>query len=148
MDNSRSRFDCLFVSGSLYYLDLDKVCRLVPQRLNRSGQFLAIETHGDNRLMGILRRVRSLVRKDRDVQSLTRLLGDRQLDQLKTAFPIHRATFFDCLTLAGVVLKPLPSQVGEAYQRRAAVADTVLLNRLGMRSFAFKWMFEGQVASN
>ncbi len=139
------RFDCILISGSLYYLDLASVCRTVPLRLLPGGHFLAIETNGGNRLMAVARRIRAALRGDRDRQTLERLLGTSQLADLAAVFPASRLTLFDCLTLFGVFLRPFPGRLRASYQGSAARADRRLLKHDWARSIAFKWIFEGEV---
>ncbi len=142
---NQETFDVIFIGSALYYLDLHAALDFVRAHLKADGEFICIETYGDNPIMSVYRRLRARVRGDRDAPTLTRLLGERQIAQLRRAFPTSHVRYYGFLTLVGLVLVPLPI-VGQRYEAIARKIDRLLLNRFGFHRWSFNFVFHGNRA--
>jgi ubiquinone/menaquinone biosynthesis C-methylase UbiE len=136
-------FDVVFVSGSLYYVDLEQFLPCLTRRLKPGGRFFCIETNGSNFTMNAIRRFLNVVKHHRDPRTLDCLLRLGAYRKIAAYFEESEIRFFDCLTLFSGVFhwnKAL-SHSFHAFARRV---DHVLLNTLGLHFLSFKVVFHGQ----
>jgi SAM-dependent methyltransferase len=139
-------FDVIFVGSSLYYLDLRAAINYVYKHLDPAGQFICIETNGDNSFLTLYRRLRARLRADRDAPTLSRLLGKHETAELRGAFAASRLQYYGFLTLAASAFTRFPS-VETRCQALARSVDRLVLNRLGLHSLAFKFVFFGRLSN-
>lgn len=142
-------YDVIFVSGSLYYLNVEEIAPLIKSRLKPGGIFLALETNGDNWMMNVFRRLKNRVYGHRDLQTLHGLLRYRDFLNLKKHFEVavFSIRYFDFFTLfvALAARSFLPGRLLLPLHRMAALADRIFLNNfLKLRCPAFKVICRGQ----
>jgi len=92
--------------------------------------------------MNVLRRIRAATKQDRDPQTLYHLIKLKELDQWKSVFAESKVTYFDFFTL----LTPFFSwnkHLAENFYEIAKKLDHFLLNILGLKFLAFKFVFQG-----
>jgi SAM-dependent methyltransferase len=133
-------FDVVFLSGVYYYLSEEARNLIRVKLLKPDGRLVFVETLGDNLLLNLYRRLRSLIKGDRDETTLNRLLRLHEVQKLGREFGEARLQGFDFFTLLGGAFGPL----GPVYHRVAAALDFVLLNRLGLQRLSFKILFVGR----
>jgi len=136
-------FDVIFVSGSLYYLDLDQALPLLVQHLKPGGSFICIETNGSNFIMNAIRRIRNVCVARRDPLTLSSLLRRRSYRKIAAYFDTSETRFLDCLTLASGLFS-WNKALGRYFHAVAGKLDYFLLNVLGLQCLAFKIVFRGQ----
>jgi len=136
-------FDVIFVSGSLYSLNIEKALPLISSRLSPGGMFLCVETNGSNRLMNLLRRVLNRIRKHRDPRTLTSLLKIADFFHIAGRFDASEVRFFDCLALASLLFS-WNRHIARLVHRAGVTLDQFLLNVLQLRCFAFKVVVHGR----
>lgn len=141
---NKDTFDLLFLSGSLYYLDVENVIRECKRVLKSDGAFVFIETSGDAFFMSLWRHLKSKFIDYRDEQTLNHLLRRSQFERILQTFPGATIRYFDCFTLAGVLFKKLP-WLAEKWHRIAVPLDNFLLNRLGLYRLGFKCVIYGKM---
>jgi SAM-dependent methyltransferase len=123
------KFDAIFVSGALYYLDLEEFSSWFSEHLKPGGCLVAVETLASNPIMNIFRFFRNKFLDDRDYQTMYHLLRKRDFKRLGDTFGISNIRYFDFLTLLGRLLSRWKT-VETAYVRIAAPIDDFLLNRM------------------
>jgi SAM-dependent methyltransferase len=68
------KFDAIFVSGALYYLD-ESMPNWFAHHLNSNGILIAVETVGDNLILNTYRKLKHKIKGHRDTQTLDHLLS-------------------------------------------------------------------------
>jgi len=142
--NGSKKYDVIFVSGSLYYLELEQTLAFIIKSLNSEGSFIGLETNGNNFLMTCFRHIRARIRKDRDKTTLQNLLGIDEVAIIRRYFPTLTIKYFDCLTLLGAFISWCPP-LARAYHKLAKRIDSYLLQLPGFHRFAFKFVFQGKI---
>lgn len=134
-------FDVIFMSGSLYYFELDKLLPLLDRALKPGGHLICVETNGSNPIMNALR---PLLHKggDRDERTLNHLLTFSDTKMVSKYFKQADITYFDFLTLAGVLVKKVPWLL-RWFLPFARKLDFILLNKLHLKFLSFKFVFHG-----
>lgn len=132
-------FDVIFMSGSLYYLDFEKIVSEISRVLKKGGVFVCIETNGDNFIMNVVRRIKNLFLRHRDTQTISNLLGSKEIDKILKLLPSAKAKYFDFFALASCFFA-WNSWLLKKWLNFAVVADDFLLNKLGLRAFCFKFV--------
>jgi SAM-dependent methyltransferase len=130
-------YDAIFMSGALYYFDVQQMVPKILAQLKAGGMFCCVETYGGNSLMNLLRKLR----KDRDQRTMSALLRREQIRLLSSQFDQSEIRFFDFLTL---FLRVLPPVLVRVLNPIATRLDFVLLNKLGLSMLAFKFTFCGR----
>ncbi len=130
------KYDVIFISGSLYYFDLDQILPKIFIALNEGGRFVCVETFGSSFLMNGYRKMMSRFSKRRDRASVEDLLSEDDLEILNKYFPSGTVRFFDFLTLGLVVLPHFLLTPLKCF-------DFWLLNKLGLNRLSFKFVFWG-----
>lgn len=133
------KYDVIFISGSLYYLNLDRVIGFVSNGLNSPGVFVCVETYGGNPFMAAIRRLKNSLLGHRDQRTLNHLLSAREIKRLSKAFEIVRVCYFDFITLGCSVLGRFGGPT-KALVKLARKIDAVLLNTFGLRLLSFKFV--------
>jgi len=140
MEQNEEKFDLVFTSGVVYYLDVDALMQRLRQRLNPGGHLLCVETYGGNPLMNFMRNVRGV----HDAQTLKGLHGHKEIRDLRSRFAQSEVRYFNFLELGGICFKFFPPL------QRLVVAglrplDSLVLEMLRMRFLAWKYVFCGTV---
>jgi ubiquinone/menaquinone biosynthesis C-methylase UbiE len=135
-------YDCIFMSGVLYYFP-DPLAALTEMKrvLKPGGVIVDIETNRECLPVHLLRKLKfHLKHRETDLQTLNHLLGKRFLQTVCTQFPSARYRPFDLLNPIAAFL-PLPAVLRAALSASLSRLDWVLLGcapRL-LWPFAFKW---------
>jgi hypothetical protein len=122
------KFNAIFISGALYYLDLNEVAQWFNDHLEDDGVLIAIETLGDNLPMHIYRKLRNYFSDHRDHKTLNNLLRRSDFTSFGKHFKNTKLTYFDLTTLAGTALTSLP-KLQHYYLKVAAKVDRFFLNK-------------------
>lgn len=133
---SEQRFDAIFVSGALYYLELEFFSDWFNNHLKDGGVLVAIETLGNNWLLGEYRRLKNITSGHRDEETLNQLWTKDQFNQFGNPFKETNIYYFDLLTLMGRLFKSVPS-IEKLYCKLAGPIDYLLLNYI-LNQLAFK----------
>ena len=136
-------FDVVFVSGSLYYVDLEQFLPCLTRRLKPGGRFFCIETNGSNFTMNGIRRFLNVLKHHRDPRTLDCLLRLGTYRKIAAYFEESEIGFFDCVTLFSGVFH-WNKALGRSYYAFARRVDHMLLNTLGLHFLSFKVVFHGQ----
>jgi predicted TPR repeat methyltransferase len=140
MDKSNEKFDCVFTSGVLYYLNIDVLMTRLQKSLTTGGYLLSVETFGGNPFMNMLRKQRKIY----DEQTLKYLHRSKEIKDLCSRFKKSEVTFFNFLELGGILFKfskPIQQIVTDCFRP----LDYILLNTLKMRFLAWKYVFCGNI---
>ena len=93
------KFDAIFVSGALYYLD-ESMPNWFAHHLNSNGILIAVETVGDNHILNTYRKLMHKFRGHRDAQTLNHLLSIED-------YGVYHKYFETCNTELFGLLAPL-----------------------------------------
>ncbi|MDR2169844.1 MAG: class I SAM-dependent methyltransferase [Planctomycetaceae bacterium] len=140
MDKCNEKFDCVFTSGVLYYLNIDVLMARLQKSLTTGGHLLSVETFGGNPFMNILRKRRNIY----DEQTLNRLHRSKEIKDLCSRFKKSEVIFFNFLELGGVFFnfsKPVQRIVTNCIRP----LDYTLLNTFHLRCLAWKYVFCGEI---
>jgi SAM-dependent methyltransferase len=140
MNRNNEKFDCVFTSGVLYYLNIDTLMERLQKSLTHGGLLLSVETFGGNPFMNIMRKRRHLY----DEQTLNHLHRSKEIKDLCSRFTKSEVTFFNFLELGGIFFKfskPIQQIVTDCVRP----LDYILLNTLKMRFLAWKYVFCGNI---
>lgn len=137
------KYDVIFISGSLYYLDQAKALDFIRANLSERGMFVCVETFGGNPLMSILRHLKNRFFRHRDSVTLRGLLRQKDISRLVAGFGDSEVRFFDLLTLACGFVPP-ESPMGARVVACARRIDRIILNHLGARILGFKFTVVGR----
>jgi ubiquinone/menaquinone biosynthesis C-methylase UbiE len=129
-------FDAIFVSGALYYLDIEQDAKWFFDHLKASGMLVGVETLGNNHLLGTYRKMRHILKNHRDEQTLNHLWRKQDFEQFGRHFDTCKIGYFDFLTLIGVLFVKLP-RLQHSYLRLASTIDAFILNKL-INTLSFK----------
>lgn len=142
--NSQNKYDIIFISGSMYYFDPQKILTKIENMLKPGGHFIAIETNGSNLPLNIYRRILSLfMRHHRDSSALNNCVKIAELSTWKNYFDYSSITYFDFFTL----LSPLFSfsnTLLNYWIRFAKKADAFVLKLSLVNYLSFKFLFIGR----
>lgn len=140
-------FDVVICVDSLYYFDIACIMEQIDACLSPGGWFFSIETNGDNRFMNLYRRLKAFIFNHRDQRTLTDLMGKPALTTVDRQIRIERLRYYDCATMAGVVLSRLPF-VAKTFHAAARRFDAFWLNDLGFgRRLGFKFLIAARKSS-
>jgi ubiquinone/menaquinone biosynthesis C-methylase UbiE len=139
IDFPDSFFDIVFISGSLYYLHLNNTLIMIDRLLKKGGMFCCIETYKDNRWMRAIRFWKNIIRKNRDEQTMNNLMGRKEIERIEKSFSVAQTTYFDFFTLFGILFS-WNGKLFRGYNRFACKMDNILLNKLKMSRFSFKFV--------
>ena len=140
---SDESFDVVFISGSLYYLDYEKIMPEILRVLKRGGTFACIETNGDNFIMNFVRKIKNIFLRHRDQQTIIGLLRFRDVEKILLSFLSVRLVYFDFFTMASYFFV-WNKWLLKKWLKLAIVLDEFLLNKLGLRIFCFKFVIIGE----
>lgn len=141
MAQSEEKFNVVFTSGVVYYLDVNILEQCLRRCLSPGGHLLCVETYGGNPLMNFMRNIR----KVHDEQTLKHLHGSKEIRDLGTRFSNVEVRFFNFLELGGLCFKffqPLQNLVVAGLRPM----DHFVLNSLQMRFLAWKYVFCGTMS--
>lgn len=130
-------YDVIFISGALYYLNAEKIGRLVRERLRPGGLFVAMETNGDNLLMNAYRNVKNYLASYRDSRTMNNLLRRKDFKRVCSLFERTSLRYFDFMTLP-IVAVGSDDRLLRNLHGLVARLDQWLLNVLRLHRFAFK----------
>jgi SAM-dependent methyltransferase len=140
MNRHEEKFDCVFTSGVLYYLNIDILMERLQKSLVSGGCLISVETFGGNPFMNMLRKRRNVY----DEQTLKHLHHSKEIKDLCSRFPKSEVTFFNFLELGGILFnfsKPIQRIVTNCIRP----IDYILLNTLKLRFLAWKYVLCGQL---
>jgi SAM-dependent methyltransferase len=140
LNNSNEKFDCVFTSGVLYYLNINVLMERLQKSLIRGGHLLSVETFGGNPFMNIMRKRRHIY----DEQTLNHLHRSKEIKDLCSRFTKSEVIFFNFLELGGVVFK-FSQPIQRIVISSICPLDYVLLNTFKMRFLAWKYVFCGNI---
>jgi SAM-dependent methyltransferase len=140
MNKSNEKFDCVFTSGVLYYLNIDLLMERLQKSLTTGGHLLSVETFGGNPFMNAIRKKRNIY----DEQTLKYLHGSKEIKDLCSRFTKSEVVFFNFLELGGIFFK-FSKPIQRVVTGCVHPLDYILLNTFKMRFFAWKYVFEGQL---
>ncbi|MDZ4662448.1 MAG: methyltransferase domain-containing protein [Pseudomonadota bacterium] len=136
-----SQYEVIFMSGSLYYFQLNEIVPKVLSSLKTGGSFICVETFADNPFMALYRKIRYGLWKKRDRASVENLMGSVEIKKLENFFVKSSTKYFDFTTLATGLL---PERLaGGTVLRLARRTDNFLLNSLNLRGLSYKFVFHG-----
>jgi SAM-dependent methyltransferase len=138
MNRSNEKFDCVFTSGVLYYLNIDVLMTRLQKSLTTGGHLLSVETFGGNPFMNIMRKRRNIY----DEQTLKYLHGSKEIKDLCSRFTKSEVVFFNFLELSGVFFK-FSQPIQRIVTNCVRPLDYILLNTFKMRFLAWKYVFCG-----
>lgn len=131
-------FDVVFVSGSLYYLNFEKIIPEILRVLKKGGNFVCIETNGNNFVMNGVRRVKNIFLQHRDKQTMKGLLKSKDIKKILSFFPSTILRYFDFFTITGSIF------LWNKWLNLATIVDDFFLNKIGFRIFGFKFVIIGE----
>jgi SAM-dependent methyltransferase len=140
MNKSNEKFDCVFTSGVLYYLNIDILMERLQKTLTHGGHLLSVETFGGNPFMNIMRKRRHIY----DEQTLNHLHRSKEIKDLSCRFAKSEVVFFNFIELGGILFKfakPIQRIVTDCIRP----LDYILLNTFKMRFLAWKYVFCGEI---
>ncbi|MDC0980120.1 class I SAM-dependent methyltransferase [Bdellovibrionales bacterium] len=136
-------FDYVFMSGGLYYFDVNKLLPIIVNRLKEEGgEFVCIETNGSNMLMNIYRQIKYFRSDRRDMRSIKSLLNRSDIQKVSKHFNYCELEYFDFLTLFCIFFRKIPL-VYEPLWKILSRVDYFLLNKVGLSFLAFKFLLRG-----
>ncbi|MCB0378297.1 MAG: class I SAM-dependent methyltransferase [Bdellovibrionales bacterium] len=143
LQKNQSQFDLIFISGSLYYFNLEDILPLIKQSLKPGGLFVCVGTNGDNLLTNLYRNIKQALTSYRDPRTLNNLLKRSDLAQLQKSFPSHQLEYFGFLAL---ITRWAPKALGikSLLARILNPVDHWLLNGFGLHFLGFKFFFWGK----
>ena len=136
-------FDVVYISGSLYYLDRHFAISEIKRVLKKGGYFCCIETNGDNVMMNAVRKIKNKIWRHRDQDTLEHLMTRQDVAQIAADFSHSEIRYFGFLTLFASLLKFSPMLL-KIWTSLMGVVDGVLLNKLGLSIFGFKFVVIGR----
>lgn len=132
-------FDVIFISGSLYYLNLENTIKMIDRLLKTGGIFCCIETNKDNYLMQLIRYGKNIFKKNRDERTLKNLMGRKEIKIIEKSFSNIQVKYFDFFTLFGIFFNG-NGKLGRGYHRFACFMDNIFLNKMRLSCLAFKFV--------
>lgn len=136
-------FDIIFMSGSLYYFDLDVIVPIISKHLKKGGHFFCIETNGDNPIMNRLRKYKSArIKNHRDDRTLNNLLTTGDIKSFPGELPVQEVYYADFFALFGTIVKKI-RLLSKSYHLVASALDHLILNKLGLKKLSFKFVLHG-----
>lgn len=143
LDFPDESFDVLFISGSLYYLDFEKIVPEILRVLKKEGVFICIETNGSNFIMNFIRRIKNTFLLHRDKHTINNLLSHRDIKKILQFSPSASIKYFDFFTLVGCLFA-WNGWLLENWLKLAVPLDDFFLNRLRLSVFGFKFVIIGE----
>jgi len=143
LSGNSASFDIIFISGSLYYFNLDHILPAIHGALKPGGAFICIGTNGDNFLANIYRLIKQKLSHYRDEATMNKLLKQNDWRKMKGFFPDSQLYFFSFLTLFA---KIIPARL---VFRTSVICilerlDQKLLQLPLFWRFGFKYLFWGR----
>lgn len=138
----QGEYDVIYVSGSLYYLKRPEILRMISDHLKPKGEFFCVETNGSNPIMNVIRKARQYIQKDRDQQTMDNLIRLGELPEWSQYFHSSRIVYFDFLCLLGPLFSWNKALL-DLFLKVACPLDNFLLNKMGLKLLAFKFVFQG-----
>lgn len=139
-DLKSKKFDLVYTSGALYYLDLSEFLIFLKNQLkDENSEFICVETNGSNWLLNFYRKIKNFIFSHRDQQTLTGLLKPKDLCVFNQNFSNVKVVYFDFLVLLTIFLKE-GSKLKKVLIRYIKPIDQFLLNTLGLHFLAFKFV--------
>ncbi|CAL7963022.1 Methyltransf_25 domain-containing protein [Gammaproteobacteria bacterium] len=143
LDFSDESFDVVFISGSLYYLDFEKIVPEILRVLKKGGVFVCIETNGDDFIMNFIRKIKNIFLRHRDNHTINNLLRYEDIKKILQFLPSASIKYFDFFTLAGCLFA-WNGWLLENWLKLAVPLDDFFLNKLRLRVFGFKFVIIGE----
>lgn len=142
---TKSRFDVIFMSGSLSYFDTTELLSTLKDRLKVNGLLIIIDTVGDNPIMDLYRRLRQKIYPIRDVQCIERLPDQGDIQTLEAGFSKDASVhYFDFFTLIGSPLRRFGTSMDRIFSFFRAM-DRWLLSLGSVGCYlGFKFVFQGR----
>lgn len=139
IDFLNESFDVVFISGSLYYLNYEKIFPEISKVLKKGGVFVCIETNGDNFIMNFIRKIKNIFLHHRDEQTISGLLKSKDIDRILQLLPSSKEKYFDFFTLASCFFI-WNNWFLMKWLKPAIFLDNYLLNKFGLRILSFKFV--------
>lgn len=136
LKDQKDSYDIIFISGTLYYLNLDSTIQQVQNILRPNGIFICVDTNGDNFILNFYRRCKALLFKHRDAQTQNNLLTIKKLERsLFSIFPNTSIQYFDFLTMYFSII----SSQRHIYKFLAAI-DRYIFTTTFFKKLCFKFV--------
>ncbi len=141
LSSNKDKYDVIFMSGVLYYLNIKKVMPLIIKNLAKNGIFICIETNGGNSVLNLYRKL--FRKKARDYQTLNNLLNYKQVKGVVSQFSRGKIMAFDFF-----VFLTIPFSFNNFLYRSLitllSFLDNFIFNILKVnRLLSFKYLFYG-----
>jgi SAM-dependent methyltransferase len=136
-------FDVVFISGSLYYLDFEKIIPEILRVLKKTGVFVCIETNGDNFIMSFIRKIKNIFLQNRDKHTINNLLKFNDITKILRFLPSASIRYFDFFVLTGCFFV-WNNWLLKQWIKLVVPLDDFFLNRLRLRVFGFKFVIIGE----
>jgi SAM-dependent methyltransferase len=129
-------YDIIFISGTLYYLNLDFTVPKIHKLLRANGLFVCIDTNGDNYVLNTYRKLKALFFKHRDLQTQNHLLTHKKITtHMTNVFSNKVIYYFDFLT---IYLSPLGNL--KPIYKILHYLDSKVFTKLFFKKFCFKFV--------
>jgi len=136
LKENTENFDIIFISGTLYYLHLQRTIQQIYNILHPNGIFVCVDTNGDNFILNTYRYCKALFFKHRDIQTQNNLLTAKKLKQnLYPIFTNTKIRYFDFLTM---YLSFISGQ--KVVYKFLALLDKFIFTKTFFSKFCFKFV--------